>query len=202
MSTSPSYELIYFNVPGLGEASRIILNLAGAKWKETNPEWPAFKPSTPFERLPVLIERSGGTEDFVLSESEVIERYLARKYGFISSDDPKLAAKQEQVRAQFSDARALATEVFHHKNETHRQRLEDQIKLIVRKHEELLEKNGSNGHYFGDKLTYPDIVAYVIINSLRIYKFDVHVNEENAPRLNKLYKLVEKAIAEVAAKKQ
>ncbi|KAJ1915462.1 hypothetical protein H4219_004313 [Mycoemilia scoparia] len=200
MTASPSYELIYFKTTGLAEGSRIILNLAGANWKETNPtDWPSLKPSMPFERIPILIERNEGSEDFVLSESEVIERYLARKYGFISSD-PKLAAKQEQVRAQFSDARQLATEVFVRKNETHRQRLIEQVQLIVRKHEELLEKNGNNGHYFGDSVTYPDIAAYVIINALRDYGFPEQLTEDVAPRLNKLQKVVGNTIA--AAKKQ
>ncbi|KAJ1912786.1 hypothetical protein H4219_005473 [Mycoemilia scoparia] len=203
-SGSPSYELIYFDYTGLAEITRIMLTLAGADWKETNPEdWASLKPTMPFEHLPVLIERSEGQPDFILSESEVIERYIGYKYGFISSSDPKLSAKQEQIRAQFNDARLMWIEIqFYNGESTHRSRFEDQIKLLVRKHEEVLEKNGNTGHYFGNELTYPDISAYVIFGAFKQFGFDAEFTDEKAPNLSKLIKNVGKIVEEAKMKKK
>ncbi|KAJ1916372.1 hypothetical protein H4219_003818 [Mycoemilia scoparia] len=201
MSSSTSYELIYFNVIGLGETSRIILTYGDADWKETNPEWPAFKPNTPFGRLPVLIERKEGHEDLVISESEVIERYLSRKFGLLSSD-PEVAVKQEQIRAQYSDARTLWIETEFTKHENLRPRFDEEVALLVSKHEEILEKNGNNGHYFGNELTYPDIAAYVILNGFKEYGYDSEITEEKAPRLNKLLKVVGEQVKAIKAKRQ
>ncbi|KAJ1914035.1 hypothetical protein H4219_004955 [Mycoemilia scoparia] len=190
-SATTSYELIYFNVPGLGQTTRNMLNMAGATWKETNPEdWPSLKPTMPFERLPVLIERNNqGKPDILISESEVIERYVARKFGFLSSD-PLVALKQEQVRAQFNDVRNPWVETHFKKTEGLRSRFDDQIKLLVRKHEELLEKNGSNGHYFGNELSYPDISAFVILSGFKNSGYGDEITEEKAPNLNKLIRVV------------
>ncbi|KAJ1912785.1 hypothetical protein H4219_005472 [Mycoemilia scoparia] len=190
MTTSPSYELVYFNTPGISQIIRALLDLGGADWKETNPEdWPSLKPTMPLERLPVLIERQEGKEDLVISESSVIERYVARKLGFISSD-PAVAVKQEQVRAQFDDVTFLWMEAYIKNNETARPRFDELIKVVVRKHEELLEKNGNNGHYFGNQLTYPDISTYLILSVFRKQECDAEFNEEKAPNLNKLLKVV------------
>ncbi|KAJ1915744.1 hypothetical protein H4219_004161 [Mycoemilia scoparia] len=194
-SASSSYELIYFNTPGLSQPIRIMLDLAGANWKETNPEdWPSLKPTMPLERLPVLIERQDGKEDLVISESEVIERYLARKLGFISPD-PTVAVKQEEVIGHFHDVRNLWIEVHFRKNDAVRSRFDDLIKVVVRKHEELLEKNGSNGHYFGNQLTLPDIFVFVTLGAFKKFEYGDEITEEKASNLNKLIKTVREEIA-------
>ncbi|KAJ1956631.1 hypothetical protein GGI12_005259, partial [Dipsacomyces acuminosporus] len=87
MSAAPSYTLRYFNTAGISETIRLLLTAANASWTEEHPEWPQAKDQQPFGRLPVLVETSAeGKVDMVLSESKVIERYLARTYGFLPTD--------------------------------------------------------------------------------------------------------------------
>ncbi|KAI8321837.1 hypothetical protein GQ54DRAFT_304504 [Martensiomyces pterosporus] len=103
-ATAPSYVIRYFDTLGLAETSRYLLTAAKVNWTEENPEWPQEKPNQPFGRLPVLVETSPeGGEPFILSESLTIERYLARKYGFLPVDDLKASARQEQIRDQETD---------------------------------------------------------------------------------------------------
>ncbi|RCN49307.1 glutathione S-transferase protein [Ancylostoma caninum] len=74
------YKLIYFKGRGRAECARQIFALADQKYEDvrvTQEEFPKMKPNMPFGQLPVLYV--DGKE---LAQSNAINRYLARKFGF------------------------------------------------------------------------------------------------------------------------
>ncbi|KAJ1673036.1 hypothetical protein EV182_006012, partial [Spiromyces aspiralis] len=176
-------------------AIRNILRYAKAEWKETNPEWPAFKQQTPFGRLPVLVETFPSGATFTLSETMVIERYLAHKFELYSNDAfPQTIALIEQYRDQYTDVWTdIGTCVFG-KDESKREPALQGTKHLVEKHEAALKANGSNGHYVNDSITYIDIAAYSLINIFRDLGFGDAFTPENAPELNKLIENVKRAL--------
>ncbi|KAJ2880720.1 hypothetical protein H4R27_004553 [Coemansia aciculifera] len=199
MSTS-SFTLRYFNVAGLAETIRLLLTASKVEWTEEHPEWPQEKPNQPFGRLPVLIQKSADNEtDLVLSESVTIERYIARTYGFLPAD-PRKAALQEQIRDRLTD---IIIAFF-----IQRSASDDKRKELVTKFEDLLSKqvevssqalrdNGSNGHFFGNELTYVDIAFYAFLKYLIVSAADLQesvsglVKSSLTPELHKLIAVVE-----------
>ncbi|KAJ2048007.1 hypothetical protein H4S04_004088 [Coemansia sp. S16] len=199
MSTS-SFTLRYFNAAGLSETIRLLLTASKVEWTEEHPEWPQEKPNQPFGRLPVLIQKSADSEtDLVLSESVTIERYLARTYGFLPAD-PRKAALQEQIRDRFTDvilAFFIQRSASDEKKEELVTKFEELLSKQVEVSSQVLRDNGSNGHFFGDKLTYVDIAAYAFFKYLIVSSKDLSetvsglVKSSLTPELHKLIAVVE-----------
>ncbi|KAJ1676997.1 hypothetical protein EV182_007094, partial [Spiromyces aspiralis] len=184
-----TYELIYFPAIGIAEVIRQILSYSGANWKETNftpDEWKEIKPTMPFERLPVLIERRPNGETLTLSESQPIERYLARKFGLISSD-PDLAVQQEIVRDQFVDAQISLALWKNYNKDDFQERFETNAKVLSSRHEERLEKSEGD-FYFGNEVSYPDIAAYCFFKFVKEREAIGEFAEEKNPRFHNLIK--------------
>ena len=58
MSTSPKLKLVYFDIGGRAEATRLALVQGGIEFENAFvnfPEWMAMKESMPFKQLPVRI---------------------------------------------------------------------------------------------------------------------------------------------------
>ncbi|KAJ2354187.1 hypothetical protein GGF43_003309, partial [Coemansia sp. RSA 2618] len=172
-SGNASYTLRYFDIIGLAESSRILLTAAGVEWTEEHPEWPQEKPNQPHGRLPVLIEKStDGSPDFVICESSNIERYLARKYGFLPAD-LKQAALQEQVRDLMSDVKTLFFGSVRCRSEEDKTeffaKFEDLLETLIKVQSKLLKDNGNTGRHFGDSLSYADIISYGFYMNLMVH---------------------------------
>ncbi|KAJ2647749.1 hypothetical protein IWW40_004472 [Coemansia sp. RSA 1250] len=162
MSDSPRYTLRYFDRIGVAEGSRILLTAAGVEWKEEHPEWPQEKPNQPFGRMPVLVEKGrNGMNDFIISESGNIERYLARAFGFMPANIQH-AALQEQLRDQASDmfSAFIAQLVANPRDKEKEAQFDNLLTKLVEVQTKQLIANGNNGHLFGDQLSYADIVSY------------------------------------------
>ncbi|KAL6736813.1 hypothetical protein Aduo_007120 [Ancylostoma duodenale] len=74
------YKLTYFNGRGLGECARQLFALADQQYEDvrvTHEEFSKIKPKLPFGQMPVL--EVYGQE---LAQSNAINRYLGRKFGF------------------------------------------------------------------------------------------------------------------------
>ena len=87
------YRISYFDVRGYGEIVRLMLQYANQKYEDvriSHEEWPKFKPTTPFGKVPVL-EVDGKP----LAESYAITRYLAREYGLAGKDSWEQAKVDE-----------------------------------------------------------------------------------------------------------
>ncbi|KAJ1949990.1 hypothetical protein EC988_004553 [Linderina pennispora] len=185
-----SYVLRYFDVQGYGETIRMLLTFLKPEEKENQP----------FGHLPVLVEKNAdGEVTFVLSESQTIERYLARKYCLMPTDLQQ-AARQEQLRDQligvqkyhfeYCKATGARKEILVDKY------TEDASKLAA-VHAQALRDNGNNGHYIGDKTSYIDIAAYAFFKFFRsegpraLEKKLKLFEPENAPEIAKLNATIE-----------
>ncbi|KAJ2008092.1 hypothetical protein GGI04_001271 [Coemansia thaxteri] len=163
------YTLRYFNIQGLAETIRLLLTAAQVDWKEEHPEWPLEKPKQPLGHLPVLVETSTGSdkEQLVLSETLVIERYIARKYGLVPGDI-LAAALHEQLRDQLHDVWSTHMEYMHSTGERSAElvvKFEQDARRLAKVHVAALQRNGNIGHVFGNTLSYVDLSMYAF------YKF-------------------------------
>ncbi|KAJ2783710.1 hypothetical protein H4R18_001548 [Coemansia javaensis] len=201
------YTLRYFDIIGLAETSRLLLTAAGVEWTNEVPEWPQEKPNQPFGRLPVLVEKSAdGSPDFVLSESQTIERYIARTYGLVPAD-PKEAAVQEQLRDQIADVVlgffAFAFLKGEEDKKEKRARFDAILQKLIEVQTKALQKNGNNGYLFGDRVSYADAAALAAYKNLIIgsARYDAAlagiVKAQLTPEIAKHLKTVE---ADIAAK--
>ncbi|KAJ2663927.1 hypothetical protein IW148_002253 [Coemansia sp. RSA 1199] len=193
------YVLRYFDVIGRAEGCRLLLTAANASWTEEHPEWPAEKANQPFERLPVLVERSNGNE-WILCESLTIERYLARVFGFMPTD-LKQAALQEQMADQQADllsaffGQLTATGDMKSKQIDEFNTLFDRM---VKEHGRILSRSSSKQHLFGDQLSYADISLYafykLFIVYLKCYQSDIAeiVKSKLTPEIINLILSIEK----------
>ncbi|KAK9765483.1 hypothetical protein K7432_006168 [Basidiobolus ranarum] len=171
MSTTDNsqYELYYFALPGRGEAIRLILEYGKANWTERSPtDWKEEKPNTPFGCLPVLFEHQKDGSVFQLGESCVIERYLARKFGLLGSNEQEAAlidSFMEGWAAIMSTMQQIRKGATEEVKEAGKINLEAALKHVTEYHEKQLIKN-ANGYYVGSKLSLIDIHAYTIIRLL------------------------------------
>ncbi|KAJ2779830.1 hypothetical protein H4R18_003791 [Coemansia javaensis] len=172
MPAAPTYVLRYFPIIGRGEPARILLAAAGVEWAEEHPDWPQAKADQPFGHLPVLIEKTEGRPDLVVSESGAIERFLARTYGLVPAD-PRQAVVQEQLRDLLADAtNAFFEHVVADKEgagaalqQKKRDEYEALLDMAIAHQTALLRQNGDTGRMFGAELSYADIAAYAFFKS-------------------------------------
>ncbi|KAI7832655.1 hypothetical protein BC939DRAFT_433993 [Gamsiella multidivaricata] len=159
-----SYRLLYWDVASVGATSRDILTYGKARWSNRLPaddEWQAGKLPTPFGVMPVLTVTGLGGKEVVMSESIVIDHYLAKKFGLLGNNEwEEITIKafysnihylRERsfmcVTWTYADKRKVALETFMTKT----------LPTFIADHEFHLKANGSNGHYVGDKLSLADI---------------------------------------------
>ncbi|WIA33678.1 hypothetical protein OEZ86_006797 [Tetradesmus obliquus] len=87
--------LHYANLPGRAETARLLLTLGGVEFVDKRfsyAEWPAIKPTMPFQMVPVLQMEDGR----MLAEMAAIDRYCAAITGVLPAD-PLLLADIEQA---------------------------------------------------------------------------------------------------------
>ncbi|KAK9765868.1 hypothetical protein K7432_005452 [Basidiobolus ranarum] len=164
------YELYYWPATGRGEAIRLLLQYGKANWSERHPtNWPEEKPNTPFGCLPVLIEHREDGSEFQLAESHSIERYLARKFDLIGSNERE-AALIDSFAEGWANLMNDMVQSHFGKTDEAKEAGKEQFKKssseIIQYHEKQLKKNG-NGYYFGNKLSLVDILAYNTLQSLK-----------------------------------
>ncbi|KAF9946686.1 hypothetical protein BGZ72_000125 [Mortierella alpina] len=171
-SDESTYVVKYMNLMGRAGVIRAILHLAGAKYTNefvTMDQVAANRAAYPFGHVPVLIEHCADGTTFELGESMAIEHYLANKFGLLGST-PKQVAVCESI------AYNISQELYPHcfggtipfQQAVHDPKSDFNTKTLPQFtacHERWLNKNGNNGHYFGDQLTYPDLV---LLNWVRL----------------------------------
>ncbi|KAF9125723.1 hypothetical protein BG015_004832, partial [Linnemannia schmuckeri] len=84
---SASYKLEHFHISGFGAVPREMLAYGGAQWEDvivTN--WPA-EVKSPFGVFPVLHIKTADGRELRLSESNVIEHYLAKQFGLLGENE-------------------------------------------------------------------------------------------------------------------
>ncbi|KAG0336492.1 hypothetical protein BG004_008051, partial [Podila humilis] len=167
-----TYVVKYMHSVGRTCIARIMLQLAGANHTSvfvTEAQVAADRAATPFGKVPVLTVTHPDGSSFELAESIAIEHYLAERLGFLSSDVDE-AARMKSVALNvyfelynhcFAGKIPINEAIADPTSEFNTKALPD----FIAAHERWLTKNGSNGHYFGDQLTYPDIA---LCNWIRI----------------------------------
>ncbi|RKP35777.1 hypothetical protein BJ085DRAFT_28381 [Dimargaris cristalligena] len=170
------FELLYAKFPGIAETSRCLLDYANAQWEPTYvDDLSLLGDTTPYGKVPVLREINADGQHIELCESRAIERYLARRFG-LYSDDLVEAARIDAVVSQVDDViRPLA--FYRHSPKEVQPILVEQYRKEAQRffarHGALLVANGDNGHYFGDRTTWADIAAYLVISRMKPFsQFD------------------------------
>ncbi|KAJ3135966.1 hypothetical protein HK100_002154 [Physocladia obscura] len=171
-----SYEVHYFGVRGKGELPRIILAYGGATWKNEVPKsWAEVKDSTPFGQLPLLVEKNDGKEVFCLAQSRTIARYLASKFDLIPKDptDAILADSIFESIAEIDDAVSRA--FYGIKDEEAKKTaidvlFDEKLPSFLKFNERFLVKNGKTGFYFSNKISLPELFAFVVFEFLEELK--------------------------------
>ncbi|KAJ1876247.1 hypothetical protein H4R99_003591 [Coemansia sp. RSA 1722] len=194
-----SFVIRYFDLQARAEIVKAILTFVGADWKVEHPVWPEEKANQPSGTLPVMIETKPDGTQFVLSDAAAIEFYLLKKYNIIGQESNEQEARQLQLRNQVLDA-CFQGWMYQFGPEEIRTYAKGNFavltKMVVEYHEKILKENGSNGHYFGDKVGYADIAIYAGFGALKaidgIKETALELfSEENAPLINKVFKAVE-----------
>ncbi|KAG0315782.1 hypothetical protein BGZ97_007833 [Linnemannia gamsii] len=179
---SASYKLEYFDVSGMGALPRDILSFGGAQWEDlpvTN--WPA-EVKAPFGLFPVLHIKTADGKELRLSETIVITHYLAKQFGLLGDNEweglqimtfysSSLYLRDRltmRVTWNYKEVQEKAMETF----------LKKDLPLWIETHTKHLKDNGSNGHYFGNKLSLADLETANDIDHFQcLYRGDEIVNQ-------------------------
>ncbi|KAJ2779831.1 hypothetical protein H4R18_003792 [Coemansia javaensis] len=170
-AAAPTYVLRYFPAPGLSEGIRVLLTAAGVEWTEEHPEWPQEKPNQPFGRLPVLIEKTEGKPDFVISESATIARYIARRHKIVPE-----CLQETAVQEQFYDQQYDVTVGFYgfatlaegEDRKSKKERFDTILDKLIEVQTAILQKNGNTGRMYGDKISLADAASYGFYKNIMI----------------------------------
>ncbi|KAF9213721.1 hypothetical protein CPC16_001172 [Podila verticillata] len=179
-------------LPLIGRAGVIhsILHLSGAEYKNefvAKDEIAAHREKFPFGHVPVLIETLPDGSTFELGEAIAIEHYLAEKYNLFGSTPQETALIKSVATNIYLE---LADNLFSKDAAAKRSEFESEVlPRFTLCHERWLDQNGNNGHYFGDRLTYADLV---LVNWLRVMsKMGITIDESSS------LKKVEKKLSEL-----
>ncbi|KAF9969365.1 hypothetical protein BGZ73_008296 [Actinomortierella ambigua] len=155
-----TYTLRYFNIMALGACARDLLAFGGLKFKNITPSldddnWTDNNPS-PFGCLPMLhIESANGKKTFI-SESMVIDQYLAKKVGLLGTNE----WEEQTIRALYSSIyffREMFFSVSFASNDEKQARIDKFVNRFLPSYMASLEfhlaANGDKGFFVGSKLT-------------------------------------------------
>ncbi|KAJ2780659.1 hypothetical protein GGI15_003450 [Coemansia interrupta] len=194
-----SFVLRYFPVHSRAETIKAIFSYAETDYKYETPEWPLQKSEQPAGKLPVLVETLPDSSEYVLSDSLAIESYLVDKFKLSVSGSPQIIARQQEIRYQIKDIFEACTLYRYATPEAKHMFLDyflSSTKDIVAYHEKLLTENGSNGHYFGDSITYVDLAAFATYRAIELQLGDSTpqalelFSKKNAPLMNQVFETV------------
>ncbi|KAF9149204.1 hypothetical protein BG015_009021 [Linnemannia schmuckeri] len=187
------YQILYFKLHGMAATTRVMLALSGARWESIYPQdWTNEKHKTPFGLMPILYEThtsSGLTLE--IPESEAIERYLARKFGFWGKDAWEetaihvfycssksiLSLYVNKVLLAFPDTKARELAKF----------VEKDVPGWIVQHEKWLGRSQTPGFYVGSQISIADIHSVVCLDRfLTISECKNLFSREKTPNLFKL----------------
>jgi len=171
-SKSSTYKLIYFDVRGLAETIRMLFKAAGQQFEDfrypiefkdgqaVRPEWDADKNKYIYAKVPVL-ELDGGKQS--ISQSKAIERFLARRFNMLGSNDVE-AAIIEAAGEQIADVKQAYMKA---KGGPGGQATGDGVKTFfeedLKKAFAAFEKQAAAGQ-FGSRLSLFDIQFYNLVH--------------------------------------
>jgi glutathione S-transferase len=153
---------------GRAEVIRLLFAQAEIPYDDVRIEkeqWPDLKPKTPFGQLPILEE-----DGKILSQSQAIATYLAKKFGLNGADDWE-AAKIQELYGLFNDFEIHLNPWFAETDTDKKKAILD--KLVTEKipplldlYQKFLEQNGGE-FYVGKKLTQIDIFNMCVFGFIK-----------------------------------
>ncbi|KAG0070923.1 hypothetical protein BGZ89_012074 [Linnemannia elongata] len=187
------YKILYFKLHGMAATTRIMLALSGALWESIYPQdWANEKHETPFGLMPILYETHLSSYlTLEVPESEAIERYLARKFGFWGRDaweetaihvfycssKSVLSLYVNKVLLAFPDTKSRELAKF----------VEKEVPGWIVQHEKWLGRSKTPGFYVGNQLSIADIHSVVCLDRfLTIPECKELFSPEKTPNLFKL----------------
>ncbi|KAG5318046.1 GST1 transferase, partial [Pseudoatta argentina] len=184
----PTYKLIYFDVTGLGEAIRFMLNYCGIKFEDVRfsfDDWPKYKPNMPMGQVPVL-EIDGKQ----YHQSRAIGRFLAKKGHLYGSNDVE-AMEIDATVDSIEDIRQAMTLHYWEQDPAFKAKLKDTLFQKLPNYLDVFEaqikKNG--GYFVGGKLSWADFLWAAYHDCM---SFMVEDYRDLIKNYSELKKLVEK----------
>eukprot|EP00052_Salpingoeca_macrocollata_P009389 m.74133 g.74133 ORF g.74133 m.74133 type:complete len:226 (+) comp17077_c0_seq2:1169-1846(+) len=178
----PELKLLYFDAPGRAEAIRQALFVGGIDFVDermAGADWPAIKPTTPFEAVPVLF-----VDGKPLAESNAILSYVGHLSGLMPGD-PFSAAKVQEVLSMLEGfGTTFAKTDFSVKAWP---RLAGFLLKI-------LKENGNTGFFVGNSLTVADLKVINVMKFI-VSGFFAHIPSnllDSQPELKKALERIEK----------
>ncbi|KAI7823579.1 hypothetical protein BC939DRAFT_492979 [Gamsiella multidivaricata] len=168
-TTESTFKFLYFGLHGRGELIRNLLAYGGAKFEELSLDWPAMKKDTPFGVLPVLYETTSDGTVLELSESQAIERHLARKFDLLGSNSwenhlvDRYYTSMETLSVNFFKVLFAPLEKRNYEAEAF---YRDHLPRWIAAHEAHLAKNGTNGHYVESQFTLADLKTALMVDRI------------------------------------
>ncbi|CAO3573942.1 unnamed protein product [Mortierella alpina] len=156
------FEVTYFQISCVGSTPRYLLTYGQANWKNRYPK-NFFSPDSTekyeaaFGCLPSLkVKAAEGEGEVLLAEAFNMDLYLAKKFGLLGENEYEEAT----IRAFYSQIHYLRERSLMRMTWTFPEKRKEAWETFVKttlpdfiqKHEQHLERNGSNGHYFSDKV--------------------------------------------------
>ncbi|KAG0215949.1 Glutathione S-transferase S1 [Mortierella sp. GBA30] len=156
------FELMYFDFTCMAATARHILSFGKANWHDRFPiVWKTKEEfECPFGVMPVLnIKSEQGIA--MVAETIVIDFFLAKKFDLLGANE----YEEQVIKSFYSSIHYLRERCLMRMTWTYADKRQEAFESFVTKlvpwwirvHEQHLENNGSNGHFFGEKITLADI---------------------------------------------
>jgi len=160
-SSNSTYKLCYFDGRGLGEMTRLVFAAGGVAFEDyrygdnSDRKFADDKANATFEKLPEL-----EVDGVKIAQSKAIERFLARRFGLMGSNDVE-AARVDMFSEQIRD---MVTDWY--KVREDKEKLPKFWENEFNNHLRVLSKNVDNSGYFvGGKLSLADIQLYYVLDT-------------------------------------
>jgi len=196
------YTIFYFPIQGKAEAIRLLLAYAKVNWENKFvSDWQNEKFNTQgllYRQVPLLIETTASGKENRLVQSSAITHYLATKLNLETDDVFKNATLacyfegineiNDKINKYVYGGRAINEEF----SVTLKKIRDDQIITnFISYNEEILAKNGCDGYYMDNKITYVDLCAFNLVDKyLHFPGLEDYFTKEKTPYTMKVYENV------------
>jgi len=163
--------LIYFGIPGRGEAIRLALAIGGIEFEDKRvpfPAWGKVKPTTPWGTVPVL-ELADGSQ---LAQARSVLRFVGKHTGLYPAE-PLVAQRVDELMDALEDLGATITTVGQGlpKDEQEAARLAavsqgGAVHALLARIDAFVGAHGTGGYAVGDEMNIASILTFTSLGRL------------------------------------
>lgn len=156
--------MTYFDAAGRGEVLRLALSHLGVAWTDVRikgADWPALKPTTTWQSIPV-VNLANGTQ---LAQTKAILRLIG-KHGNFYPTDPTLAFRADELVDTIEDLSVTTRMTGDGKEQAEKEAARKDsaergaIHEILRRIDEFIGTHGSSGYCIGHSLSTADFAVF------------------------------------------